>query len=188
MGKFHMKKLLLATAVVPFVFAATAAGAADTSSEDLEINAVVLQECSLADLAPVNFGTLAIDTAAGPNALLLTGTRQDSGQQAWTSCNYAATITIEGQAMENLDQQNTGPDSGDFTDKLNYRITWRPDNNNDFLQANLRTVNGSVVSRAQQGAFHNNAIITTALVTEDNPQRPLAGTYTAVATLTLGAI
>ncbi|MEQ5789305.1 hypothetical protein J3454_15545 [Erythrobacter sp. NFXS35] len=183
-----MKKILLAVATAPLAFMAVGAHAAETSSEDLEISATVLPECSLADLNPVNFGTLAINTAAGPDALLLTGTRQDSGQQVWTSCNYAATISIEGQPMENQDQQNTGPDAGDFTDELNYRITWRSDNGNDFLQANLRTAQSSVVSRVQNGAFHNNAIVNTALATEDNPLRPLSGTYTAVATLTLGAI
>lgn len=183
-----MKKFAIAAAAAPLALIATGASAADTASEDLEIRATVLPECSLADLTPVDFGTLAINTASGPDALLLTGTRQDSGQQAWTSCNYAANITIEGQPMQNQDQDNTGPDAGDFTDELNYRITWRSDNGNDFLQANLRTVNGTTVTRVQNGAFHNNAIINTALATEDNPLRPLSGTYTAVATLTLGAI
>ena len=183
-----MNKLVIAAAAAPFALFATGASAAATSSEDLDISATVLPECSLADLTPVDFGTLAINTASGRDALLLTGTRQDSGQQAWTSCNYAASITIEGQPMENQDQDNTGPDAIDFTDELNYRITWRSDNANDFLQANLRTVNGTTVTRAQTGAFHNNALINTALVTEDNPLRPLSGTYTATATLTLGAI
>lgn len=183
-----MKKLLVCAVVAPAAMFAAAAQAAPTSSEDLEIRASVLPECSLADLAPVNFGSLAINTAAGPDALLLTGTRQDSGQQVWTSCNYAATISIEGQPMVNQDQSNTGPDAGDFTDRLNYRITWRSDNGTDFLQANLRTAQTSVVTRAQNGAFHNNAIVNTALAVEDNPLRPLSGTYFAVATLTLGAI
>ncbi|MEE4209941.1 MAG: hypothetical protein V2I43_11800 [Parvularcula sp.] len=184
-----MKKLLMAAGVAPFALIATTAHAGETAQEDLLISATVLPECSLADLAPVDFGTLAINTAAGPDALLLTGDRQDSGQQAWTSCNYAATITIEGQPMQNQDQDNTGPDQGDFTDQLNYRITWRSDNGNDFLQANLRTVNATTVTRAQTGAFHNNAIINTALVTEDQGGlRPLSGTYTATATLSLGAI
>ncbi len=183
-----MKKLILVAAAAPIAMIATGASAADTTSEDLEITATVLPECSLADLTPVDFGTLAINTAAGPDALLLTGTRQDNGQNTWTSCNYAANITIEGQPMENQDQENTGPDAADFTDELNYRITWRSDNGNDFLQANLRTVNATTVTRAQNGAFHNNAIVNTALVTEDNPLRPLSGTYTATATLTLGAI
>ncbi|MGB3710243.1 MAG: hypothetical protein WA985_00985 [Erythrobacter sp.] len=183
-----MKKLIFAAAAAPIALIASGASAAETTSEDLQISATVLPECSLADLAPVDFGTLAINTAAGSDALLLTGTRQDSGQQTWTSCNYAANITIEGQPMQNQDQDNTGPDAGDFTDELNYRITWRSDNANDFLQANLRTANQTSVTRAQTGAFHNNAIVNTAIVTEDNPLRPLSGTYTATATLTLGAI
>jgi len=183
-----MKKLLLVAAAAPIAMIATGASAADTASEDLEISATVLPECSLADLTPVDFGTLAINTAAGQDALLLTGDRADSGQQTWTSCNYAANITIEGQPMQNQTQDNTGPDSGDFTDELNYRITWRSDNGNDFLQANLRTAEESSVTRAQTGAFHNNAIVNTALVTADNSLRPLSGTYTATATLTLGAI
>jgi len=183
-----MKKLLTAATVASFGLVATAAHAGPTSSESLDITANVAQECSLADLTNVDFGSIAIDTASGPDALLITSSRIDSGQQVWTSCNYAATIFIEGDAMENQTQSNTGPDAGDFTDKLNYRMTWRSDNANDFLQANLRTVNGSVVSRAQNGAFHNNALLNTAFVPADNPLRPLSGTYTATATLTLGAI
>ncbi|RJY09198.1 hypothetical protein [Aurantiacibacter aquimixticola] len=183
-----MKKLILAGAGAVVAFSSTPALADPTASEDLDISATVLPECSLADLSPVDFGNLAIDTASGPDALLLTGDRYDSGQQTWTSCNYAATITISGTPMENQDQVNDGPDAGDFTDELHYRITWRSDNANDFLQANLRTTDGSSVSRAQNGAFHNNAIVNTALTVSDNPLRPLSGTYTATATLTLGAI
>ena len=183
-----MKKLLLAATAAPFALFATSAVAGDTSSEDLDISATVLPECSLADLSAVDFGNLAINTASGPDALLLTGVRYDNGQRTWTSCNYAANITIEGEPMVNQDQVNDGPDAGDFTDELNYRITWRADNGSDFRQANLRTVNGSSVTRTQLGAFHNNAIVNTALAVEDNPLRPLSGTYTATATLTVGPV
>lgn len=183
-----MKKIALAIAAAPLAFIATAANAGPTSQESFDVSASVLPECSMADINDVNFGNLAIETGSGVDALLLTsgGTRND--QNVWTSCNYAASITIDATPMTNQTQSNTGPDAGDFTDKLFYRVAVNADNGSDFVGLNLNTRIESTNTRAQTGAFHNDAEIRTTLRLDDNTGRPLSGDYLGTATVTLGAI
>lgn len=182
-----MKKIMLATVAAAIV--STPAMAAPNDSESFTLGARIQLECSVEDPETVRFGRLDINEDPGADALLLAPGRYDSGQQIWSSCNYPTDITITGEPMANIDQANDGADAGDFQDFLHWRMTWRPSGAIDFLQVNHRTVNGNPsTTRTQTDAFHNDALLNTAISSDDNTLRPLAGRYRAIATVSLGAI
>ncbi len=184
-----MKKLLMAGALGAAFAASPAAAQSATASDDFGVVALVQFECSVDDPETVFFGFLDIEEDSGSDALSLTENRYVERQRIWTSCNYPASITLEGDAMQNFLQTNDGPDADDFTDELQYRLRLRADDNTDFATVEHRTADGSATTVAQTGAFHNRAVLRTVInVNDQESPRPLAGFYAAVATVTLGAI
>ena len=181
-----MKKLVLATAATA-LFAAPAM-AAPTASDTFLVGAGVQAECSVDDPDAVVFGLLDIEEDSGADALLLSEDRYVERQRVWASCNYPTSITLEAAPMVNLFQTNDGADAEDFTDVIHYRLRMRADDNTDFAEVNLRTVDESSSSVFQPDAFHNRAFLRTVVNANDNPLRPLAGIYLGVARVTLGAI
>lgn len=183
-----MKKLLFTTAAFAAAAAATPAMAAPTDIQGFFVTAGVQAECSVEDPDNVNFGLLSIEEDAGPDALLLEEQRYVERQRIWTSCNYPTSITLAAVPMQNVVQANDGPDAGDFTDVLHYRLRLRANNNTDFTEVNLRTIDSTIETEFQSDAFHNNAVLRTVVNRNDNPLRPLAGPYVGFAVVALGII
>ncbi|MEL7445025.1 MAG: hypothetical protein AAGK02_04345 [Pseudomonadota bacterium] len=181
-----MKKLLLAAAATALI--STPALAGPTASDTFLIGAGVQAECSVDDPDTVNFGLLDIEEDSGSDALLLSEDRYVERQRIWASCNYPTSITLDAIPMINLLQSNDGPDAEDFTDVIHYRLRMRADDNDDFAEVNLRTIDESTSSEFQPDAFHNRAVLRTVINANDNPERPLAGIYLGIAQVTLGAI
>ncbi|MEM7781251.1 MAG: hypothetical protein AAF697_12755 [Pseudomonadota bacterium] len=181
-----MKKLLFGAAAAALI--SSPAMAAPTASDDFAVVAAVQFECSVDDPETVFFGLLDIEEDSGADALLLSDDRYVERQRIWASCNYPTSITLEATPMTNLFFVNDGPDAEDFTDVLHYRLRMRADDNDDFQEVNLRTVDDSAQSVFQPDAFHNRAVLRTVINANDNPQRPLAGIYLGIAEVTLGAI
>lgn len=188
-----MKKLIAISAVSAFVLAASPAFAAASTQKNLKITAKVPQECALEAPQALHFGNLPVDTTPGPDALLFptsAGSGHGKSEKIWATCNYAASITLSsdnGGLM--TDTPNTGPDSGDFTTKLNYTLSFSPSDNNAFAQLFLQTWNQTTNTKAQVGAFHDQANLGVWVGPQGNAgKRPLAGTYTDTAHITLGAI
>jgi len=184
-----MKKLTLALAASALAFTASAASASDSDSKDLTVKARVADECSLEAPSNMNFGRLAIERAPGSDALLLTTAFDNEFQDVWVSCNYAAKITItsDNQGLVNQDQVNDGPDSEDFTDKLNYGLYLLP-SDDDFLPVYLQTTTASTRFRDQTDAFHDLGTIRAVIPQAWNPNRPLSGDYADTATISLSPI
>lgn len=181
-----MKKLLLGAAAAALI--STPAMADPSASDTFLVGAAVQPECSVDDPDPVFFGLLEIEEDSGSDALLLTEDRYVERQRIWASCNYPTSITLSAIPMFNLLQANDGPDAEDFTDVLHYRLRMRADDNDDFSEVNLRTIDESTSSEFQPDAFHNRAVLRTVINANDNPARPLAGIYLGIAEVTLGAI
>ncbi|MEP0191736.1 MAG: hypothetical protein ABJP70_14050 [Erythrobacter sp.] len=181
-----MKKLTLAAAATALV--ATPAMADPTASDTFLVGAAVQAECSVDDPDAVVFGLLDIEEDSGADALLLSEDRYVERQRIWASCNYPTSITLEAIPMVNLFQTNDGADAEDFTDVIHYRLRMRADDNDDFAEVNLRTIDENSSSVFQPDAFHNRAFLRTVINANDNPARPLAGIYVGVAQVTLGAI
>ncbi|MEH6714812.1 spore coat protein U domain-containing protein [Parasphingorhabdus flavimaris] len=185
-----MKKIVMAALATSVAMAATPAMAASSDSKDFIVRANVPTECSLENPGNVNFGNLSIDRAPGPDALTL-DSNHNAITRAWTSCNWDASIKLESDngGLENQDAVNNGPDASDFTDKIFYRVEYRPETVGNFQFATLNTDLGQVsTTTAQTGAYHENARILVKIAPQINPLRPLAGRYTDTVTITLGAI
>lgn len=184
-----MKKLVLAAVAVAMT--STAAHAADSDSKNFRIRANVQDECSVEDPDNVNFGNLAIDRAPGSEALTLTTAFDNDFQDIWVSCNYAAEIslTTTNGGLVNQDATNDGPDSADFTDVIEYNLSLRPSDGTAFQPVFLVTAQGvNTRSTAQTAAFHDQATLRTTITQAFNPLRPLAGTYTDTATVSVGPV
>ena len=183
------KKIIIADAASSSV--AAPAIAADTDQKDFDINARVTQECSLENPSNVNLGSLQIDRAPGPNALLLTATASDS-QNIWMSCNYPADISLQ---ADNRALVNSNPvtDTAQFTNRLNYRVGLQPSNGTAFdgFGSWAPFVQPQPTTRTQTAEFHDQASLTVTLPHFEygnQNRRPIAGDYTDTVTITLGTI
>ncbi|WP_156472080.1 spore coat protein U domain-containing protein [Sphingorhabdus sp. M41] len=184
-----MKKLLM-VAIATAAMTATPAMAADSDSKNFRIRANVQPECSVADPQNVNFGNLAIERAPGSGALLLTTAFDNDFQNIWTSCNYAAKITLTStNGGMTTTEVNDGPDAADFTDTIHYNLSLRPSDGNAFSPVFLTTGQGVFTRfRDQTDAFHDDAVLRTTITQAFNPLRPLAGRYTDTAVVSVGPI
>ena len=79
-------------------------------------------------------------------------------------------------------------DPNDFTDLIEYRIELTS-TDNSFSKLDFRT-NGHSQSNPVNapGAFHNEAKLKVYIDRDDTAKRPVAGTYTDTATLTVGPV
>lgn len=184
-----MKRVISAIAALSSI-AAAPAFADPTDSQDLVITATVPQECSIANPNDVTFNSVSVDQAAGSGALLMNANSNNS-QNVWTSCNYAASIVVAGLPLENAaGAALAANDSADFTNKLNYIVTFEPPSGSAFTKVTLNTRVGGSATTNPGGAFHENAKLGVTIPSDsaNNPKRPVAGTYTATTTITLGAV
>lgn len=186
-----MKKLLIA-AMMSSAFIATPALADGDDSDDFDVTASVLQECSLENPTDVVFGDLTINEEPGADALLITENESDT-QRVWASCNFAAPILLASQngGLENEDQVNDGPDADDFADVIHYRMSIEPSDGTAFSGGELQTsVDGTTTETlSQTDAFHDRARLRLRILRADQDgNRPLSGDYSDVATVALGAI
>jgi type 1 fimbria pilin len=180
-----MKKLLLAAAASALVSAP--ALAADADSNSFDVTATVLPECSIEDPDNVNFGNISINEDPGSDALLIDQQFHNQNQKIWVSCNYGAKMTISSQNGGLVNPvANDGPDAGDFTNVIEYRASLTASSNNAFLTTHLFTHSGNSGSRINPDAFHDEANLRVYIYQGDNPLRPLAGTYSDVATVSVG--
>lgn len=184
-----MKKLL-AIAAASTVLISAPAFAQSTDSQDLAISATVAPECSIANPNDVSLN-ISINQNAGTGALLMTQNANNS-QNIWTSCNYAAQIKIDGAPLMNAAGASVAAnDAANFTNKLNYVLTFEPPAaGGPFSKLTLNTRVGNTTSQTPAGAFHQNAKLGVTIPSDsaNNPLRPVAGTYTSTAVITLGAI
>ncbi len=183
-----MKKLL-AIAVATTALMSSPAFAQASASDSFTVTATVQPECSIDDPQNVNFNNVSINQDSGSNALLINQEFHNTFQNIWASCNYGARITISSQnGGLTTTEANDGPDAVDFTNVIEYRASLSPTANSAFLPAFLFTHNSTSGSRVQTDAFHDNASLRVYIFSGDNPKRPLAGTYTDVATVALGPV
>lgn len=180
-----MKKFLFAAAAL----IAAPAFAADTDTVDLTVTGTVQDECSVAEPTAVAFN-VNINEGAGANALLLKNGSQSNAQSVWVSCNYAAKLSATSQnggllnaAGETLAQN----DPDDFTNKIHYRVQLTA-TDASFPNLDFRTRLEASDSVNAAGAFHNNATLKVVIDRDDTAKRPVAGTYTDTATLTVGPV
>lgn len=186
-----MKKILsLAVASTALMAAPAYAvdGAGDSDSQDFDITANVQQECSVEDPENVDFGTIAIDEAPGAGALLAISGRTTLRQNVWVSCNYGASMSLSSGPMTTT-EVNDGPDAADFTDVIHLRMGITASDGTAFNRMFFDTLTKTGDSKTNADAFHDNAEIAVVLNTLDfQGRRPLAGQYTATATLSVGPI
>ena len=188
LGDSNMKKFVMAALASSVAMSATPAFAAPNDSQDFEITANIQQECSVEDPANVNFGTLAIDEAPGSGALQVTQGRTTLRQNVWVSCNYGADMAMSSGPMTTT-EVNDGPDAGDFTDVIHLRMGIDPSTPNAFRRMFFDTKTKTGDFKTNADAFHENAQISVVFNKDDlDGKRPLAGDYTAVATLRVGPI
>lgn len=183
-----MKKLL-ALAIASTAIASAPAFAAESDSNSFDVTATVLPECSIEDPDNVNFGNVAINQDPGANALTINQQFHNQTQNVWVSCNYGAKMTISSQngGLTNP-TLNDGPDAGDFTNVIEYRASLTASSNSAFLTTHLFTHSGNSGSRTNTDAFHDEASLRVYIFQGDNPLRPLAGTYSDVATVAVGPV
>jgi type 1 fimbria pilin len=184
-----VKKIILAAMAVSMVSAP--AMAADTDTKDFDINARVTPECSIENPSNINMGSLSINRAPGPDALLLNEVAQSAVQNVWVSCNTLASIQL---LTENRGLVTTAPvtDTAQFTNKIFYGIRFEPSTSgafNGFDSYKPRVQSPNQAPRAQTKEFHDNAELQITLEALNvNNKRPVAGTYTDTVTITLAAL
>ncbi|MGV1682863.1 spore coat protein U domain-containing protein [Sphingopyxis sp. NJF-3] len=186
-----MNKILFAAVVSTAFISSSAFAQSSTDSVDLNINATVNQECSIADPSDVVFAEVNINEGAGANALLLKNGSQSNTQNVYVSCNYAAKLSAasaNGGLFNAAGATLVANDPNDFTDLIEYRIELTS-TDNSFSKLDFRT-NGHSQSNPVNapGAFHNEAKLKVYIDRDDTAKRPVAGTYTDTATLTVGPV
>jgi spore coat protein U-like protein len=181
-------KKLLAIAIASTAIVSVPAFAAESDSNSFDVTATVQPECSIEDPDSVNFGNIAINQDPGASALTINQEFHNSNQSLWVSCNYGAKMTISTQngGLTNP-VLNDGPDAGDFTNVIEYRASLSSAGNK-FLTTHMFTNQGTVFSRTNTDAFHEEANLRVYIYQGDNPLRPLAGTYSDVATVAVGPV
>lgn len=183
-----MKKLILAAATTALM--SSAAFAADTDSADVLVTATVQDECSIATPSAVNFATVNINEGPGANALLLRNGSQTDSQNVWVSCNYTAKITAESDNDGLLNAAGAdvaANDPDDFTNLIHYRVLLNS-TDGSFPNLDFRTRLETTDSVTAGGAFHDNAQLRIMIDRDDTQKRPVAGTYSDTATVTLGPV
>lgn len=182
-----MKKLL-AIAIASTAIVSVPAFAASSDSNSFDVTAVVQPECSIQDPSNVSFGNVSINQDPGADALKINVSTQNQNQNLWVSCNYGAKMTISSQngGLTNP-VANDGPDAADFTNVIEYRASLTS-TNGAFLTTHMFTATGTTFSRTNNDAFHDQADLRVYIFQGDNPLRPLAGTYSDVATVAVGPV
>ncbi len=185
-----MKKILLAAAAAT-ALASAPAFAADTDTVSFQVNGTIQPECSIAQPTDVTFAQILINEGPGSNALLLkNGTPASSTQNVWVSCNYAAKISAtsaNGGLLNAGGAALAANDPDDFTNLINYRIQLTATDGH-FPTLDFRTKLEASDSVTAAGAFHNEAALRVYVDRDDTAKRPVAGTYTDTATLTVGPV
>jgi type 1 fimbria pilin len=181
-----MKKIILMAAIATTAMTATPAFAASSDSKNFTIRAAVAQECSIQDPENINFGRIEIDRAPGAGALLVTQGRKTVRQNVWVSCNYDGAVMSLTSSSMTSDAVNDGPDAADFTDVIPLRMGIdAPAIAKMFFDTKTKTGD----SKVNADAFHENAELSVVLNPLDlDGKRPLAGRYSAVATLAVGPV
>jgi type 1 fimbria pilin len=188
LGDSNMKKIVLAALASSVALSATPALAAPSDSQNFDITANIQQECSVEDPANVDFGTLAINQAPGSGALQVTQGLTNKFQDVWVSCNYGADMAMSSGPMTTT-EVNDGPDSADFTDVIHIKMGIDPSDGTAFRRMFFDTLTKTGDSKTNADAFHDQAKIKVVFNPADlGGKRPLAGAYTAVATLSVGPI
>ena len=183
-----MKKLLALAFASSMAMSATSALAANTDTEEFKITAKVKQECSIEDPKNVKFGVISIDKAAGSGALLVTQGRTTHRQNIWVSCNYGADMAMTSGPMT-TSEVNDGPDSADFTDEIDLRMGIEASDGTAFAKMFFDTKTKTGDAKTNADAFHDYAKISVVFNPDDlDGKRPLAGKYSAVATLSVGPV
>lgn len=182
-----MKKTVLAAAAASIALA-TPAIAAETASKDFDIKASVAPECSIENPSNQTYA-IEIDRSAGEGALLMTA-GASSVDRLWMSCNYNADITVDATPLLN-DDGLADNDPNDFTDQLVYDLTLENESKSSggpFPKFAIKVNGPKTVTQPTAGAFHENAHLAVQIKPANNPKRPVAGDYNAVATISLGAL
>jgi len=181
-----MKKIIFAAAALSTI-ASAPAFASDTDTQDLLVTATVPQECSIGNVADVTFAAVNINQNAEAGALMINGNSNSSQSGIWTSCNYAAKITVAGTPLLNTAGATLAAnDPTNFTNSINYFVSFEAGSNGGFSKVvhNTRS-NGASSSTTPTGAFHTQAKLGVTIAPGDNAKRPVAGIYSGTTTITL---
>mgnify|MGYP000532926322 CR=1 FL=1 len=183
-----MKKILIA-AVASTAFFSTAAFAAGTATQGIDITATVSPECVIGAIAPVNLGVIPISTTADATGLTISAdVPKSTPVPFYMGCNQRMHIALGGRGLvsaSNASNPSLGVDG--FTNKLNYQYYMNGTPGTPFSGA----TNGTPSARTgDRDPFYREASIQIGMTQSINAgRRPLAGTdYTDTATLTLTAI
>jgi len=182
MGKYSMKKMILASAAAMLV--ASPAFAANSATDDFQINAQIPETCTMQNVNDVNLGALNISTTAGNGALLLSSDATQNTNQFWVSCNKQNQMTLSGPTtLQGSRAFQAGVDDAGFTDKLNYRVEAL-----NYLtsgaQPSFSSVNGAQ-NQTSRGPVHRQVRLAAKVLSSENTLRPLAGNYTGTVTVTV---
>lgn len=188
-----MKKLLFAATAVTVMMASAPAFAADTDSDDFEINASVAQTCTMENIGDINLNTVDINTNAGASALYIDGTSTGSNSQFYVSCNDTNSMTLSSLNNGRLRTTTSlsGADNG-FKDTINYSLAANGYRNGGLLAQPgfRRTLFGllSLNNGASRGALHRQINFDALIDPLNNlDARPVAGIYTDTVTVTVTA-
>lgn len=177
-----MKKMILASAAAMLV--ASPAFAANSATDDFQINAQIPETCTMQNVNDVNLGALNISTTAGNGALLLSSDATQNTNQFWVSCNKQNQMTLSGPAtLQGSRAFQAGVDDAGFTDKLNYRVEAL----NYFTsgaQPSFSSANGPL-NQTSRGPIHRQVRLAAKVLSSENTLRPLAGNYTGTVTVTV---
>jgi hypothetical protein len=179
-------------AALATVVSASPAFAASTDEKSFAINATVANECSVEQPGDVTID-VKINQDPGQNALLIND-QSTASEQVWMSCNYPTSIKLTSANIGLKTSSPVGPDTGDFTDKINYVLQLIPEHGSGIWgidTTKLNTYNGAAsVSTTTTYAFHSHSTLQVDILPGDdnNAKRPVAGDYTDTATISLGAV
>ena len=188
-GNETLKKLFMAGMAATLTMAAAPAFAESTDTESFTINATVAEECSIGEPSTIDLD-ISINTDPGADALLINTVAQSDVQNIWMSCNYPAAISLS-TVNRKLLTSTAVTDTDNFTNFINYGVRLWPSDGSAFAGFGSwkPRVQPQGAPKANTSEFHDFAELSVRL--EDmnviGAKRPVAGVYTDIVTITLGA-
>lgn len=183
-----MKKIL-SLAVASTAVMAVPAFAADTATDDFNINASVAEVCTMEGINDIDLGEISVRTTAGSSALLInTLLETETAGRFWLSCNEnnRMTLTPTNGVLQNTTRSVSPGDDPGFKDTINYVVN-AVNYRNGFFQPGCASNVGCV--SFSRGAIHRQVDMRATVSAFGNQDgRPLAGDYQDTVTVTVTII
>lgn len=181
-----MKRIVIAAAALS-AFAAPAFAQTSTDTTSFEVTATVPDVCTMGTAGNIALGAQSVNTTTGIDALLLNANDVGSSAAFWLSCNDSFTLTMSSlnQGLETANAPS-GDDAALFTDTLHYRLRLIDFNDGgQGAQPLLATIDNTTRDFASGGPRHRQVNAQVTVLQADNALRPMAGSYTDTATVTV---